>query len=319
MNKQTLETKNDILRIGTRTSPLAMRQTQMVADALRLHHPDLAVEIVPIKSAADWKKQDGEKSLSEQAGGKGQFAKEIETAHLEGKIHCGVHSAKDMPSFLPDGLQINHFLPRYDARDAFIGHKVTSLNDLPQGATLGTCSPRRQSMALALRPDLKIVPFRGNIQTRLDKVANGQVDATFLAMAGIGRLEIENNMVSPISEDEMLPAAGQGAVCIETEVTDTKTQQYLEAINCFDTALCVQAERKVLKMLDGSCHTPIAAYAVLDGDQIYLRAFVGALDGSQTYSESMKTKCTSVNEAQEVGKILGQKLKLIVPKEILVG
>jgi len=319
MNKKNTISTDDTLRIGTRTSPLAMRQTNMVADALRLHHPELNVEIVPIKSAADWKKQDGEKSLSEQAGGKGQFAKEIEQAHLDGKIDCGVHSAKDMPSFLPDELQIKHFLPRYDARDAFVSKKYKNLEDLPQNAVLGTCSPRRQSIALSKRPDLKIVPFRGNIQTRLDKIANEQVDATFLAIAGIGRLAIDSDMVSPISDEYMLPAAGQGAICIETKIDDVKTQEYLSKINCVQTSLCVQAEREVLRVLDGSCHTPIGAYAILKDDMLYLRGYVGSLDGKHNFQEAITQKCTSLEKAQIMGKSIGDKLKSMAPQEILIS
>ena len=312
--------QKEILRIGTRGSPLALRQTQMVADALRLHHPQLEVEIVKIKSAADWKKKDGEKSLCEQAGGKGQFAKEIEQAHLDGQIQCGVHSAKDMPSFLPQELQITHFLPRYDARDAFISKKYKSLSDLPLNATVGTCSPRRQSMALSQRPDLNIVPFRGNIQTRLDKVANEQVDATFLAVAGMGRLGIEDDMIHPVETDNMLPAAGQGAVCIETKIDDVKTQKYFDAINCPQTTICVSAEREVLKVLDGSCHTPIAAYAVLEPDNtLTIKAYAGSLDGQKVFNETITGFCTSLHEAQELGQELGQILKESVPADIILG
>ncbi len=307
------------LRIGTRTSPLAMRQTNMVAEALRLHHPELDIEIIPIKSAADWKKQDGEKSLCEQAGGKGQFAKEIEQAHLKGKIDCGVHSAKDMPSFLPDELQITHFLPRYDPRDAFISNIADCLENLPQGAVIGTCSPRRQSLILSQRRDIKIVPFRGNIQTRLDKVENGQVDATYLAIAGIGRLEIESDMIHLVSTQQMLPAAGQGAICIETKKDDLQTQTYFDQINCMTTSLCVQAEREVLKILDGSCHTPIAAYAILQKGVMKIQGYVGAMNGKQSFYESFEGECTSLEHAIKLGCKLGDKLKSIVPRNILIG
>ena len=307
------------LRIGTRSSPLALRQTNMVAEALRLHHPKLDIEIIPIKSAADWKKQDGEKSLSEQAGGKGQFAKEIEQAHLKGQIDCGVHSAKDMPSFLPDELQITHFLPRYDPRDAFVSNVASCLESLPLGAVIGTCSPRRQSLVLSKRKDIKIVPFRGNIQTRLDKVKAGQVDATYLAIAGIGRLGIESDMVNLVPISQMLPAAGQGAICIETKKDDVQTQIYFDKINCISTSLCVQAEREVLKILDGSCHTPIAAYASLDKGTMKIYGYVGSTDGTQNFNESFSCPCTSLEQAINLGQKLGHKLKEIVPKNILIG
>ena len=314
-----IDRKNKILRVGTRTSPLAMRQTEMVRDALRLKHPDIEIEIVPIKSSADWKKQDGEKSLSEQAGGKGQFAKEIEQAQLDGKIDCGVHSAKDMPSFLPDQLQIMHFLPRYDAREVFISHQANKLEDLPKASVIGTCSPRRQSQLLAKRPDLKVVPFRGNVQTRIDKVVNKQVDATFLAMAGVGRLGIKSDLLHPVDINDMLPAAGQGAICIETKIDDTETQNILDAINCRETLYRVTAEREVLKVLDGSCHTPIAAYAEIEDGEIYLRAFVGSLDGSQVFEDVVTRACPLVEDARMLGFELGNKLKTRVLDNILVG
>lgn len=308
-----------VLRIGTRTSPLAMRQTNMVADALRLHYPELDIKIIPIKSAADWKKQEGEKSLSEQAGGKGQFAKEIEQAHLNGEIDCGVHSAKDMPSFLPQELQITHFLPRYDPRDAFISNIADCLENLPQGAVIGTCSPRRQSLVLSQRKDIKIVPFRGNIQTRLNKVEKGQVDATYLAIAGIGRLDIESDMIQIVPTKQMLPAAGQGAICIETKKDDVQTQAYFNKINCIHTSLCVQAEREVLKVLDGSCHTPIAAYAVLENGIMKIRGYVGSTDGKHSFYKNYESECTSLEDAINLGQKLGNKLKEIVPKDILIG
>jgi len=185
------------------------------------------------------------------------------------------------------------------------------------GATIGTCSPRRKSLALSIRPDLKIVPFRGNIQTRLDKIENEQVDATFLALAGIGRLGIEDKNLHPVKINDMLPAAGQGAICIETAVDDIQTQQYLEAINCYETRLCVSAERAVLNVLDGTCHTPIAAYATLKNDILSIRSYVGALDGSKTYHQQIELPCTSVEEAENMGTELGYKLKSIVPEDIL--
>jgi hydroxymethylbilane synthase len=294
-----------------------MKQAEMVADALRAHHAGVEIDIIGIKSAADWKKQDGEKSLSEQAGGKGQFAKEIEEAHLNGEIDFGVHSAKDMPSFLPEGLQIAHYLPRADARDAFIGRTYNSLSGLPEGAVLGTCSPRRQSLALSRRPDLQVVPFRGNVRTRLKKVEDGQVDATFLAMAGLQRLGIEDDMIHPLSIEEMLPACGQGAVCIETTVGDEEVHQLLRPVTCTLTQWCVSAEREVLKMLDGSCHTPIAAYARLEKGYLSLKAAVGSLDGRRVYREEMEGECLSLADAIALGQRVGKILKKTVPEDIL--
>ena len=281
------ETSKKILKLGTRNSPLALKQADMVSQALQQAHADIEVELVSMTSAADWKKQDGEKSLCEQAGGKGQFAKEIEKAHLSGDIDFGVHSLKDMASVLPEGLEIKYVLPRADVRDAFISAKYSSIDELPKGAVVGTCSPRRQAIILSKRPDLKVVPFRGNVQTRLDKVRSGQVDATFLAMAGLTRLGIEDEMIHPLSVEEMLPACGQGIICIETKSNASDIGAIMEAIHCQNTGLCAAAEREVLKVLDGSCHTPIGAYAMMEGDVLHLRAQVLSLDGQQSFFDEV--------------------------------
>ena len=280
---------SDIFRIGTRNSPLALCQADILKSALEAAHVGLIVEIVPIQSNADWKKGEGEKPLIEEAGGKGLFAKEIEQKILDGEIDCGVHSTKDMASFLPEGLEINHYLPRADVRDAFISLKYKSIEEMPAGAVVGTCSPRRQALALSKRPDIKIVPFRGNVGTRMEKIRNGQVDATFLAMAGLERLGVTDDMIHPLSADEFLPACGQGAVCMETRDDDDRAKQILDKVHCVDTGLCVAAEREVLKILDGSCHTPIGAYATLDNGLMTIRAQVLSLDGRKIYSDSMRT------------------------------
>lgn len=307
-----------IFRIGTRGSPLALTQANMLKSAIQAKHPDLVIEIIPIKSAADWKKQDGERPLSEQDGGKGQFAKEVEEALLSGAIDCGVHSLKDMAAFLPDGLEITHVLPRADARDAFISDKYKSIAELPIGAVVGTCSVRRQALLLAERNDLKIVPFRGNVQTRLDKVSAGQVDATFLAMAGVTRLAIESYMIHPIEIDDMLPACGQGVVCMETRIGDTRAQDILDAVHCFDTGLRAAAEREILKILDGSCHTPIGAFANIKNDILSLQAVVSSLDGVQIYKEDLAQECSSLEGAISIGQTVANILKAKVPPEILI-
>ncbi|HPF78124.1 MAG TPA: hydroxymethylbilane synthase [Alphaproteobacteria bacterium] len=309
--------KRQSLKIGTRNSPLALVQANMLADALKAAHPSLAIEIIPMTSAADWKKQDGEKSLCEQEGGKGQFAKEIEKAILAGEIDCGVHSLKDMASVLPEGLAINHVMPRADARDAFISVKYKSFDDLPEGAVVGTCSPRRMAIALHHRPDIKVVPFRGNVQTRLDKVRAGQVDATFLAMAGLTRLNISDDMIHPLPVEVTLPACGQGIVCVETKTEDLELQEIMNAVHCHQTGYCAAAERAVLAVLDGSCHTPIAAYAMMQGGNIYLRAEVLSLDGTKCFRDAVTQPCQSDVEAQSIGTALGMKIKTILPEGIL--
>ena len=311
-------------RIGTRGSPLALKQADMLASALQNAHPDLAIEIVPIKSAGDWNKGDCEKPLCEAAGGKGLFAKEIEAAILKGAVDCGVHSLKDMAAFLPDGLEIKNFLPRADVRDALVSQKYSSINELPVGAIVGTCSVRRQALALAQKPDLKMVPFRGNVQTRIDKVIDGQVEATFLAMAGLERLGIVNDIIYPISVEEMLPACGQGIICMETRVDDARAQEILAAVQCHDTALCALAEREILKILDGSCQTPIGAYArrharKRKGGQpvLELRAVVASLDGQEIYKEELSRECSCAQEALSIGQEVGKALREKVPQRLL--
>ena len=304
-------------RIGTRNSPLALKQAQILRAALVQAIPDLEVEIVPIKSAADWKKSDGEKPLLSQSGGKGQFAKEIELMILQDEIDCGAHSLKDMASHLPEGLEINHVLPRADARDAFVSDQYQSIDALPEGAIVGTCSPRRQALCLAKRPDLQVDPFRGNVQTRLDKVKARQVDATYLAMAGLERLGIANEMIHALSVDDMMPACGQGTICMEIRSGDYRAQDVLSQVHCAETGFCSVAEREVLKILDGSCHTPIGAYADMKQDVLHLRAVVASLDGQQVFEEQISQSCSSNDEAAAIGQRVGNKLKEDVPERIL--
>lgn len=310
-------TIEQVFRIGTRGSPLALVQANMLADALRKAHSDLVLEIVPIKSSADWNKGDGEKPLNEEAGGKGLFAKEIEQALLDGAVDCGVHSLKDMAAFLPDGLEINHYLPRADARDALISEKYSSIDDLPAGSVIGTCSVRRQALLLAKKVDMKIVPFRGNVQTRIDKVSAGQVDATFLGMAGLVRLGIKSDMIHAIDVEDMLPACGQGIVCMEMRAGDARVQGILDAVHCEETGYCAVAEREILRILDGSCHTPIGAFAEVDGQALTLRAVVASLDGQDIYEEALTRECSSVEEARDIGRHVGNALKEKVPSGIL--
>ncbi len=312
-----MTTNENIFRIGTRGSPLALKQANMLMAVLRSAHPALSIEIVVIKSAADWQKKDGEKPLSEQDGGKGQFAKEIEEAILAGAVDCGVHSLKDMAAFLPEGLEINHVLPRADLRDAFISQKYTSIDEMPKGAIVGTCSVRRQALLLSKRPDLKIVPFRGNVQTRLDKISAGQVDATFLAMAGLTRLGITNDMIHPLDVAVMLPACGQGIVCMESRADDARAQDILAAVHCVETGYRAAAERAVLQTLDGSCHTPIGAVATFEGGELSLRAILSSLDGQDVYEEENSVQCSSRHHAITLGQEVGAALKDKAPEGIL--
>ncbi|MEM6780575.1 MAG: hydroxymethylbilane synthase [Pseudomonadota bacterium] len=306
------------LKIGTRGSPLALKQTEMVIEALKVDHPDIEFETIVIKTSGDWKPEDGETPLPEDEGGKGQFAKEIEVALEAGVIDCGVHSAKDMPAFLPDGLQMEHYLPRSDPRDAVLCDACTSIADIHEGAIVGTCSPRRSAIILHRRPDLKIVPMRGNVHTRIMKLCSGKVDVTLLAMAGLERLGLdqgtEHGNVNAIPPEVMLPACGQGAVGIEIKQSRNDLKALFDGINCADTSQCVSAERAVLKILNGSCHTPIAAHAIVEADEMYLRALVASLDGTQMYFEEGRA---NRNDGLALGRQIGEKLKVDVPPELL--
>jgi len=308
---------NRVFKIGTRNSPLAMVQAEMVKTALSRIHPELKIEIISIRSNADWNKLGGEVPLSEEAGGKGMFATEIESMIANGQVDCGVHSLKDMATDLPNDLVINHVLPRADARDAFISAQANAIKDLKQGAVIGTCSPRRAALALHQRPDIKIVPFRGNVGTRIEKVKNGQVDATFLAMAGITRLGIKDDIIHPMPAEDFLPACGQGVVCIESRKADTNTHKILDAVHCNETYMCATAEREVLSVLDGSCQTPIAAYATMNEGVVTLNAHVVSLDGTKIYSEELDSTYQSFFDPIELGRAVGERLKEKVPTDIL--
>lgn len=307
----------DVLRIGTRGSALALVQTRMVADALKTLHPGLGLEIVEIVTSGDWKPADGETRLSEADGGKGLFAKEIEQALLEERIDCGVHSMKDMASFLPDGLAIDHVLPREDPRDAFLSNAYRTLDELPRGATIGTSSLRRQAFILARRPDLKVTPLRGNVSTRIEKLRAGKADAIILALAGLKRLGLEREAASILEPDVMLPAAGQGAVGIETRIDDAATKALLDDLHCRETGLRVAAERAALKALDGSCRTPIGAHAVLSGERMRLRVVVASPDGRQVYEDSVSVIVSSQMQIEEWGFRAGEALKNRVPSGLL--
>ena len=297
------------LRIGTRGSQLAMVQAKAVATKIVGYHPDTVVEIVKIKTSGDWKPEQGEKRLSTLDGGKAQFAKEIEQAILDGEIDCGVHSAKDMASDLPDGLVMDRFLPREDPRDAFLSNDYKTIDDLPEGAVVGTASLRRQAMLLSRRPDLKIVPYRGNVPTRIEKLRNGQVDATILAYAGLKRLGLQQETASIIPPDTMLPAAGQGAIGIEYHTESSDVAALLNSLHCKQTGLSVAAERAVLQAIGGSCHTPIGAYATIEGDQLSLKAAIYAPDGSDSEQDSAAAKITSIADAHALGSDIGARLK----------
>jgi len=291
------------LRIGTRGSPLALAQTaavrQLLCKAAGLAIGDVEVKV--IKTTGD---QIQDRLLAD-VGGKGLFTKEIEIALAEGAIDVAVHSAKDMPTLLPEGLLISAYIEREEVRDVLITREKATLQNLPHGASLGTASLRRAAQVRRLRPDIAVRPLRGNVETRMRKVDEGEIDATILSMAGLRRLGLTAAAAQVLSTDEFLPAVGQGAVAVETRVDDENTRTLLTAINHVATAVAVTAERAFLAVLDGSCRTPIAGYAVVTETDITFRGMILRSDG-ETY-ETRRTG--TIADAVRLGAEAGAELK----------
>ncbi|WP_372397585.1 hydroxymethylbilane synthase [Azospirillum sp. HJ39] len=298
------------LRIGTRGSPLALAQAHETRDRLIAAHPHLAapgaIEIVVFKTTGD---RILDRTLAE-AGGKGLFTKELEEALFDNRADLAVHSMKDVPTQLPDGLEIATLLPREDPRDAFFARSGGGLADLPAGAVVGTAGLRRQAQVLELRPDLTIVPLRGNVQTRLSKLDAGEVDATLLALAGLRRLGLTGRISAVLEPETMLPAVAQGAIGIEIRSDDSDTRALLAPLNCAETTVRVTAERALLAALDGSCRTPIAALAVLDGDRLHLRAKVLSHDGRSIFRAERRGTAA---EALSLGADAGAEIRAQLP------
>ena len=270
-----------LLRIGSRGSPLALVQAREVQSRLAAAAAidPARIEIKVIRTTGDVVQ---DRPLAD-AGGKGLFTKEIEEALLAGAIDLAVHSSKDLPTVLPAGLILACFLPREDARDAFIGRNAKTLHELPRGAVVGTASPRRQAFVRRLRPDVRVVTLRGNVETRLRKLDAGEVDATLLAVAGLKRLGLLSAATAILDVDEFIPAVGQGAIGIETRADDTKTRALVAAIDDADTACAVAAERAFLAVLDGSCRTPIGGHATITGEKLRFRGIIVKPDGSEAF------------------------------------
>jgi hydroxymethylbilane synthase len=292
------------LRIGTRGSALALVQARTVAARLAAAAGlDAAqVEIVVIRTTGDIIQ---DRPLSEE-GGKGLFTKEIEEALLDGRVDFAVHSAKDMPTFSQPGLALTACLEREDPRDVFISRKARTLTELPKGATLGTASLRRQAVAKRARPDLKVATLRGNVETRLRKLDEGQVDATLLALAGLKRLGLEQYATHIMSVQEFLPAVAQGAIGIEAREDDMRVRELLARINHDDTFTAIACERAFLAALDGSCKTPIAGHAVVSGNSVEFRGLIARPDGTAAHD----INCTGQRaDARKIGDEAGHALK----------
>ena len=280
------------IRIATRKSALALWQAEYVKARLEQAHPGILVTLVPMVSRGD-KLLDSPLS---KIGGKGLFVKELETALLENEADLAVHSMKDVPMDVPEGLGLFCICEREDPRDAFVSNTFASLDDLPHGSVVGTSSLRRQAQLLTRRPDLEIRFLRGNVNTRLAKLDAGEYDAIILAAAGLIRLGFEDRITSAISIDDSLPAGGQGAVGIECRSADTQIHALLSPLHHADTAVRVTAERALNKHLNGGCQVPIACYAVLEGEQIWLRGLVGEPSGGVLLSADARAPREAATE-----------------------
>lgn len=283
---------SNTLRIATRKSPLALWQANEVARQLKIHYPDLEVELVTMTTK-------GDKILDTplaKVGGKGLFVKELETGMLEGTADIAVHSMKDVPVSFPEGLHLPVILEREDPSDAFVSNTYSSLDELPEDAKVGTCSLRRQTQLRERMPNLEILDLRGSVNTRLAKLDEGNFDAIILASAGLKRLGYEDRITQHIPTERSLPAVGQGAIGIECRVDDPRVNGLIEPLNHQETALRVRAERAMNNRLNGGCQVPIAGYAELEGDALTLRGLVGFPDGS-TIFRSEKSGLAADGEA----------------------
>ncbi len=289
------------IRIATRKSALALWQAEFVQAELRRHHPQLQVELVPMSTQ-------GDKILDTplaKIGGKGLFVKELETAILEDRADIAVHSMKDVPVEFPPGLMLSTICQREDPRDAFVSNQFRSLSELPPGAVVGTSSLRRQCQLKALRPDLQVRDLRGNVNTRLSKLDNGEFAAIILAAAGLIRLGFAKRIASYLAVDSSLPANGQGAVGIECRSDDAQVQALLAPLEHAQTRSCVLAERAMNRGLQGGCQVPIGAFALQEGEQLWLRGLVGSLDGQQIIRDEIRGP---VSAAEQLGQQLAKQL-----------
>ena len=289
------------VRIGTRKSQLALWQAHYVKDALEAIHPDCKVELVEILS-------EGDRTLDRplyNAGGKGLFLKELESALLDGTTDLAVHSMKDVTVVLPEGLHIPVYCPREDPHDAFVSNSYGSLDEMPDGAVVGTCSLRRQSLIQAAFPGLVMKNLRGNVNTRLQRLDDGDYDAIILASSGLKRLGFEDRIRSNISSEICLPAVGQGVVGIECRIDDDRMCQLLAPLNCVESEIRVRAERAANAALGGGCHVPIAVYSEIKGDNLRVRGLVSEVDGSRILRSERNGPCA---QAAELGKAIADDL-----------
>lgn len=298
------------IRIATRQSPLALWQAHYVKDALQAAHPGLEVELVTMVTRGDVILD----TPLAKVGGKGLFVKELEVAMLEGRADLAVHSMKDVPVDFPEGLGLVTICEREDPRDAFVSNTYASLDELPHGAIVGTCSLRRQCQLKEARPDLVIKELRGNVGTRLGKLDAGEYDAIILAAAGLKRLKLEQRIRSFIEPEQSLPAVGQGAVGIECRLDDARLRELLAPLSHAETTDRVLCERAMNLTLEGGCQVPIGSYALLEGDDLWLRALVGEPDGSHIVRGEI---CGPRQDAERLGVELANRLLANGARDIL--
>ncbi len=292
------------IRIGTRGSQLALYQAEYMKSQLQTSHPGLEVDVEIISTAGD-RSQKANIALAE-IGGKGLFTLEIEEKLSNGEIDIAVHSAKDMPTALPDGLGLVCYPKRENVADAFICKKADTLEDLPQGAVIGSASLRRRALLWRKRPDLEMVMYRGNVGTRIQKLEDGVADATLLACAGLNRLGMSDAITSELSIEDFPPAPGQGAITVEVNLANQNAIELLKPINHADTETALICERAFLEELDGSCRTPIGAYATINGNQISLHGIILKPDGTESHEDRMHG---TTGDAREIGLEMGRILK----------
>jgi hydroxymethylbilane synthase len=293
---------NTPLRIATRRSKLALWQAEHVMALLRQAHPALPVELVPMSTQGD---RVLDRALAE-VGGKGLFVKELELAMQDGRADVAVHSMKDVPSELPPGFAIVAVLPRANPLDAFISRRYARFAELPQGARVGTSSPRRQSQLKHARPDLRLELLRGNVDTRLRRLDEGELDAILLACAGLERLGIAHHVTEQLGLDVSLPAVGQGVIGIECRADDERSRRALAALHHAESFTRLLAERAFAATLGGSCHSPIAAHAVLEGETLTVHGFIGAPDGGETYRDRLTGPAGA---AEQLGRELAARMQ----------
>jgi hydroxymethylbilane synthase len=283
-----------IVRIATRNSPLAMWQAEFVKSRLLELHQNIEVELIGMKTQGDIILD----TPLAKVGGKGLFVKELEQGMLDGRADIAVHSMKDVPVEFPEGLHLPVICEREDPHDAFVSNHYQSIDELPHGARLGTSSLRRECQVRTHRPDLEVLPLRGNVNTRLRKLDDGEFDAIILAMAGLKRLGFDDRIRSALTPEQSLPAIGQGALGIETRVDDAEMNALIAPLHCDKTAVVLRAERALNKRLSGGCQVPIAGYAMLDDDNVWLRGLVGQPDGTNTVTAEVHGKAA---DAEQLG------------------